>query len=225
MSAPASSLPYHLRTRYQVRRTHRLAGRESSLRQRGNPSGHRHASRLLAAQADLHRLPTAADRNRKARPRHRQAHSRRKNKGIMRTVRLITCEDSFQAQLIKGALENEGIPSVLHNVNTSNVMRGLIPAIAGVDIFVYERDYDQALQLLEENQMIPEQLKYCPRCHSGNIRFELKKRRRLRALLATSASLIAGIPPGTEHWEYICNDCGARFDKPVGRKSSEEKTD
>lgn len=143
----------------------------------------------------------------------------------MRTVRLITCEDSFQAQLIKGALENEGIPSVLHNVNTSNVMRGLIPAIAGVDIFVYERDYDQALQLLEENQMIPEQLKYCPCCHSGNIRFELKKRRRLRALLAAFATLIAGIPPGTEHWEYVCNDCGAHFDKPAGRKKSEEKTD
>lgn len=143
----------------------------------------------------------------------------------MRTVRLITCEDSFQAQLIKGALENEGIPSVLHNVNTSNVMRGLIPAIAGVDIFVYERDYDQALQLLEENQMIPEQLKFCPCCHSGNIRFELKKRHRLRALLSAFATLIAGIPPGTEHWEYVCNDCGAHFDKPAGRKKSEEKTD
>ena len=33
----------------------------------------------------------------------------------MRTVRVFTCYDSFQAQIIQGALENEGITSVLHN--------------------------------------------------------------------------------------------------------------
>ena len=81
----------------------------------------------------------------------------------MRTVRLMTCNDAFQAQIISGALENEGIPSVLHNVNTSYVLRGAISQIAGVDIFVYEADYNRALEILERNEMIPEQLKYCPR--------------------------------------------------------------
>ena len=99
----------------------------------------------------------------------------------MRTVRLMTCNDAFQAQIISGALENEGIPSVLHNVNTSYVLRGAISQIAGVDIFVYEADYNRALEILERNEMIPEQLKYCPRCHSDDIRFVLKKRHRLRA--------------------------------------------
>lgn len=33
----------------------------------------------------------------------------------MKTVRLITCDGAFQARLIQGALENEGIASVLHN--------------------------------------------------------------------------------------------------------------
>ena len=47
----------------------------------------------------------------------------------MKTVRLITCEEPFQARLIQGALENEGIASVLHNENTSNVLRGLTPTI------------------------------------------------------------------------------------------------
>lgn len=32
----------------------------------------------------------------------------------MKTVRLITCDDSFQARLIVGALENEGIAAILH---------------------------------------------------------------------------------------------------------------
>lgn len=86
----------------------------------------------------------------------------------------MTCNDAFQAQIISGALENEGIPSVLHNVNTSYVLRGAISQIAGVDIFVYEADYNRALEILERNEMIPEQLKYCPRCHSDDIRFVLK---------------------------------------------------
>ena len=85
----------------------------------------------------------------------------------MRTVRLMTCNDAFQAQIISGALENEGIPSVLHNVNTSYVLRGAISQIAGVDIFVYEADYNRALEILERNEMIPEQLKYCPRLYAG----------------------------------------------------------
>ena len=52
----------------------------------------------------------------------------------MKTVRLITCDGAFQARLIQGALENEGIASVLHNENTSNILRGFIPTISGVDI-------------------------------------------------------------------------------------------
>lgn len=92
----------------------------------------------------------------------------------MKTVRLITCDGAFQARLIQGALENEGIASVLHNENTSNILRGFTPTISGVDIFVYEDDYERAMALLERNQMIPEQLKYCPCCHSPHIKFVLK---------------------------------------------------
>lgn len=67
----------------------------------------------------------------------------------MKTVRLITCDDSFQARLIVGALENEGIAAILHNENTSNVLRGYISNISGVDIFVYEDEYEKAIKLLE----------------------------------------------------------------------------
>lgn len=133
----------------------------------------------------------------------------------MKTVRLITCDDSFQARLIVGALENEGIAAILHNENTSNVLRGYISNISGVDIFVYEDEYEKTIKLLEQNQMIPEQLKYCPYCHSSNIQFVLKKKKRLRAIVSTILAMLAGAPPGTEHWEYICKQCGKHFDKPV----------
>jgi acyl-CoA synthetase (AMP-forming)/AMP-acid ligase II len=63
----------------------------------------------------------------------------------MKTVRLITCDSSFQARLILGALENEGIAGILHNENSSNILKGYINNI-GVDIFVYEDEYEKALQ-------------------------------------------------------------------------------
>ena len=76
----------------------------------------------------------------------------------MRTVKLITCNESFQARLIKGALENEGIAVAIHNENTSNVLRGMPVSITGIDLFVYEDDYEKAMSILENNQMIPERL-------------------------------------------------------------------
>ena len=126
----------------------------------------------------------------------------------MRTVRLITCDDSFQANLIKGALENEGIPVILHNEHISDVMRGYIREASTVDILVDEHDSERALQLLERNQMIPERLNRCPHCHSDQIMFVLKKKHRFRAILAGFLALLAASSPGTEHWEYVCKQCG-----------------
>lgn len=134
----------------------------------------------------------------------------------MKTVRLITCDDSFQANLIKGALENEGISVILHNEHTSDVMRGYIREASTVDVLIDERDSERALQLLERNQMIPERLNRCPYCHSDQITFILKKKHRVRAILAAFLALLAASSPGTEHWEYVCKQCGAHFDKPVG---------
>ena len=108
----------------------------------------------------------------------------------MKTVRLITCDGAFQARLIQGALENEGIASVLHNENTSNILRGFTPTISGVDIFVY-------------------------------IKFVLKKSHSFRAFMAAIFSILAGAPPGTTHWEYVCKDCEAHFETPVARQRKE----
>ena len=142
-----------------------------------------------------------------------------------RTVKLITCDDAFRAHLIQGALENEGIPSVIHNENTSNVMRGFVSNLSGVDVLVYEADYQKALDLLERNQMIGEQLKYCPACGSDDIRFGLRKGKRLRAVWAALLSALTFAPPGTAHWEWHCRQCGARFEQPVSRGYRPEKED
>lgn len=133
----------------------------------------------------------------------------------MNTVKLITCNDSFQAHLIQGALENEGIASVLHNEHTSDVLRGYVSTLTGVDVLVYEEDYNAALRLLEQNQMIPEQLTHCPHCLSEDIKLVLKKGHRLRAIAAAILAALSTAPPGTQHWEYVCRQCGERFEKPV----------
>ena len=90
-----------------------------------------------------------------------------------------------------------------------------------MDIFVYEDDYERAMALLERNQMIPEQLKYCPCCHSPHIKFVLKKSHSFRAFMAAIFSILAGAPPGTTHWEYVCKDCEAHFETPVARQRKE----
>lgn len=135
----------------------------------------------------------------------------------MKTVRLITCDDAAQAHIIQGALENEGIASVLLNENMSTVMRVYTSEITGVDVLVYEEDFSRAADLLERNQMIPEQLKYCPCCGASDIKFVLRKKHRIRAVMAALLSMLAAAPPGTEHWEYVCKKCGAHFEKPVAR--------
>ena len=33
----------------------------------------------------------------------------------MKTLKLITCNDAMKAHILQGALENEGIESILHN--------------------------------------------------------------------------------------------------------------
>lgn len=140
----------------------------------------------------------------------------------MKTVKLMTCNDAAQAHIIQGMLESEGIDSMLQNENMSGVLPGLLNNISGVDMLVAEADYERAMQLLEQNQMIPEQLKYCPACGSDDIKFVLKKGRRLKAALAAIACLLSGTPPGTNHWEYVCNACGNRFEKPVAKVETEK---
>lgn len=142
----------------------------------------------------------------------------------MKTVKLMTCNDAVTAHILQGALENEGIDSVLHNENFSSLMKSYISNIAGVDVFVMEEDYDRAVQVLKENQSWPEELTLCPFCGSNDIRMVLKKGQRLRAAGAAVMSMLAVASPGSNHWEYVCRQCKRTFGMPVAEfKPLEEK--
>ena len=109
----------------------------------------------------------------------------------MKTVRLITCNNAMQAHILQGALENEGIESILHNENFSSLYSGCINNISGVDIFVSEKDHAKAVEILKDNGSWPEDLILCPYCHSTSIQLVLKKGYKLRALGAAFLSALS----------------------------------
>ena len=114
-----------------------------------------------------------------------------KNRFLMKTVKLITCNDAMKAHILQGALENEGIESILHNENFSTLYKSCVSSIAGVDILVADDDYEKAVQVLRDNQSWPEELTLCPYCGSSDIKFRLKKGQRLRAVGAAILSMLA----------------------------------
>lgn len=133
----------------------------------------------------------------------------------MKTVKLMTCNDAVTAHILQGALDNEGIDSVLHNENFSSLMKSCVSNIAGVDIFVMEEDYERAVQVLKDNQSWPEELTLCPHCGSNDIKMVLKEGKRVRAVGAAVLSMLVMAPPGSNHWDYVCKQCKRTFGMPV----------
>ena len=69
---------------------------------------------------------------------------------ILFMIRLTTCTNEFNANLLKGALENEGIPAMLSN----EIMSGYM-GTQGVDVLVKlvkEEDFEAANKILEQQE-------------------------------------------------------------------------
>lgn len=70
-----------------------------------------------------------------------------------KTVKLTTCENSFQANVIKGRLESEGIQCMLKNENFNFLYGGLNNSSVGVDVVVLEEDLERAKIILNEPEI------------------------------------------------------------------------
>ncbi len=131
----------------------------------------------------------------------------------MKTVRLTTCIDAMQAHILQGALENEGIVSVLHNENFSSLLPGYANIMgAGVQIFVMECDYEKALVIIEKNE--PQGKKYCPFCGSDDIYIGLGKRKLTKAFFAFLSAVFA-VTMGNIRVTCECRKCKAEFNVPA----------
>jgi conjugal transfer/entry exclusion protein len=66
----------------------------------------------------------------------------------MKTVYLATLPNDFQAQVLKNALQNEGIVSFMRNETLSSVLN----FIQGfqIELLVFEKDYDKAFDIFEK---------------------------------------------------------------------------
>jgi len=71
---------------------------------------------------------------------------------VDRTVKLCTVPDEIEANLIKGFLEEEGIPCRLVSQVPPSVYPFTVDGLAEVEIFVRESDLERARSLLEKRE-------------------------------------------------------------------------
>ncbi|MBR8534211.1 DUF2007 domain-containing protein [Carboxylicivirga sediminis] len=126
----------------------------------------------------------------------------------MKTIRLMTFESPVEANLVKGRLENEGIPCFVTNEHFSNLMPHYNRIMdSGVQLMIREIDYQKAVELLELN--VEKEL-VCPQCHSTSIKMSLGKNW-FKKLVLISVSLFSGVPFNNINVNYLCKNCQTEF--------------
>lgn len=125
----------------------------------------------------------------------------------MNTVRLITCDSTIEAHLIKGRLLNEGINCILTNENFTNLMPFYNNMLgAGVQILVDKNDLESAREIIKD-QLKPNNVEIsCPFCGSKNVELGLGKKSGLK-LFNIILHLLSAIPMGNLKPIYYCRDC------------------
>lgn len=68
----------------------------------------------------------------------------------MSSVKLITCNTSFEANVIKGRLESEGIKCYLKNETFNFIYGALISDLTGVDVMIIEEDLENAQAIIND---------------------------------------------------------------------------
>jgi hypothetical protein len=128
----------------------------------------------------------------------------------MGTHELTTCNDSFDANLIKGMLEDNGISCYLTNENFSSMLphfNGMLGS--GINIMVDEIDFEKANKLIEKQPKVDNKL-ICPNCQSANVKFGFGSHR-IKKIFTIVLSLLFGIPFGNIKYQYFCKDCRTEF--------------
>lgn len=127
----------------------------------------------------------------------------------MKTVKYF--DNTFQAELARGLLENEGIMAVVLNENLGSVMPydTAIPSLRPY-VAVADADLERAVELLSEadNEQIPSA---CPACGSANIGIGLKGRNGKRACkwgLLMLGLIAQPLPPDRLANVRYCRNCG-----------------
>jgi hypothetical protein len=131
----------------------------------------------------------------------------------METIRLKTCDNIQEANILKGRLENEGIRCFLTNENFTSLFPHYFGILgAGVHIMVHKNDYQRASEILKfpHKSYIRYRQDVCPACGSKNIGFGLGKRKILK-IISVVLSVLFIIPFNSISYHRYCRNCGAEF--------------
>jgi hypothetical protein len=127
----------------------------------------------------------------------------------MSIIRLTTCYNIIEANMLKNILANEEIECFLTNENFTSLMPGYNGMLgAGIQVMIEEKDYEKADKLLQ-NQNSSDIIK-CPKCNSENISFGLGINRIKKIIIAILSALTA-TPMGNIRGTYYCKDCKHDF--------------
>lgn len=114
-------------------------------------------------------------------------------KDAMNTRILIKCDTSVYADEIVAALEANHIASMQHDENQDYVV-GAYGAKTGISIFVYEKDWERAKQVIAPiGEARKASVPWCPKCGSEDV--EQSAVRRSHATLALTVNVFLFLLP------------------------------
>lgn len=121
---------------------------------------------------------------------------------------------AFEAEVVRGRLENEGIRAFVQNTNIMDVLPYLQNTTSYPYVEVAEEDFTRAVAILGE---MPEDVKNlkCPECGSKDYKFTFhRKDKELNRFAIFFALILAAITmstPGRIRRDYHCGHCGTWF--------------
>lgn len=125
----------------------------------------------------------------------------------MKTINLITCNDLYEAHIIKARLNNERIPCFLTNQNFTNLMPHYSNLLgSGIQIMVRDSDYKIARELIIDKIKPENEGIICPYCGSEDIGLGVG-RNPLFKLINILIAILAMIPIGHLKPKYYCKIC------------------
>jgi hypothetical protein len=127
----------------------------------------------------------------------------------MKTIRLITCNDSFEANLIKDKLEDEGIECFLTNENFTSLFpnyNGILGS--GIQVMIDEKDLERATEIIQDKRSA--QVIKCPNCDSDQVTSSIGYKS-VNKILTILLSLLIWIPFGNIKNTYYCKNCNVEF--------------
>ena len=132
----------------------------------------------------------------------------------MKTIRY--CNDPFEAQVIRGRLENEGIPACVINEHINTVLPyATAMSDMRVQVVVNEVDVERALSLLSEGDGMETALPVCPQCGSVDVAYGFwgskSLWKKILSVFVLPFAALMGNPVGNLQNHYYCRKCHCEF--------------